>query len=48
MLPETPPKIPEFKYSTEERLDSVHVDTKETEKILKNLDISKANGPDNV
>ena len=47
-LPEILPDIPEFRYLTDERLDSVHVDTKETEKILKNLDISKANGPDNI
>ena len=47
-LPLEVPALPEFHYLTNARLDLVSVEIEETEKILNNLDTSKANGPDNI
>ena len=47
-LPNDLPPLPDLEYTTEARLDNVTVTIEDTEKVLKNLDISKANGPDNI
>ena len=47
-LPEQTPQLPPVQYVTDARLDSIEVCVSEVEEILKDLNISKANGPDNV
>ena len=42
------PELPNFTYVTDARLNEVIADEKEVLDIMKGLDVSKANGPDNI
>ena len=46
--PDIKPNLPVFTYLTDQRIDMIQVSVPATEEIIEDLDISKANGPDNI